>query len=90
MMRSVITVVTNEIWVGAFCHAVSKRPMLANVSALTHLAVPWPKEGGRKSRSHNASTGTLPDLVAKEKSVIKSMMLIVCRTEGHPDERVDR
>ena len=63
-MKSVITVVTNEISVGTFCHdaqvivPVSKRPMLANVSALTHLAVPWPKEDGRKSRSHNAYTGT--------------------------------
>lgn len=63
-MKSVITVVTNEISVGTFCHdaqvivPVSKRPMLANVSALTHLAFPWPKGGGRKSRSHTASTGT--------------------------------
>jgi hypothetical protein len=45
-MKSVMIVVTNEISVGTFCHdaqvivPVLKRPMLVNVSALKHLAVP--------------------------------------------------
>jgi hypothetical protein len=63
-MKSVMMVVTNESSVSTFCHdaqvivPVLKKPMLVNVSALKHLAVRWPKGGGRKSRFHTASTGT--------------------------------